>query len=161
MNYTLEPEHSQLLAIQGHEPFNAEPPSCDLVEFAITPEDLVYCRNHGPVRQFDEDQYSLTIRGGSNGEVKLSMNDLRNSFSTTSIVAVLQVRIYLSCLGNIFSIYLVCRLKEEGDGGYQESEWSSLVRRCNRKLSMGRRTTIGTPQACGNTITPGRLACLL
>lgn len=93
MDYTCEPEHSQLLLIQGKEPFNAEPSSSALVEFAITPEDLVYCRNHGPVRQFDEDEYLLTIRGGSNGEVKLNMNDLRTLFSITRIVAVLQVRI--------------------------------------------------------------------
>jgi len=91
MDYTREPEHSQLLAIQEKEPFNAEPLSSALVEFPLTPEDLVYCRNHGPVRQFDEDDYSLTIRGGSNGEVKLTMNDLRTLFPVTCIVAVLQV----------------------------------------------------------------------
>lgn len=96
MDYTCEPQHSHLLVTQEQEPFNAEPPSSALVEFAITPEDLVYCRNHGPVRQFDEDEYSLTIKGGSNGDVELNMNDLRTSFSTTRIVAVLQVRIYLS-----------------------------------------------------------------
>lgn len=91
MDYACEPEHSPLLFIQEQEPFNAEPSSSALVEFAITPEDLVYCRNHGPVRQFDEDEYSLTIRGGSNGEIKLSLNDLRTLFPTTWIVAVLQV----------------------------------------------------------------------
>ena len=97
MDYTYEPDHSQLLSIQEKEPFNAEPPSSALVEFPITPEDLVYCRNHGPVRQFDEDDYSLTIRGGKNGQVKLSMNDLRTLFPMTSIVAVLQVRLtYIS-----------------------------------------------------------------
>jgi sulfite oxidase len=92
MDYTCEPEHSQLLTIQGKEPFNAEPSSSALVEFPITPEDLVYCRNHGPVRHFDEDDYSLTIQGGSSGKVKLAMNDLRTLFPITSIVAVLQVR---------------------------------------------------------------------
>lgn len=97
MDYTCEPDHSQLLAIQEKEPFNAEPSSSALVEFPITPEDLVYCRNHGPVRQFDEDDYSLTIRGGKNGQVKLRMNDLRTLFPMTSIVAVLQVRLtYIS-----------------------------------------------------------------
>ncbi|KAF8150560.1 Oxidoreductase, molybdopterin-binding domain-containing protein [Crassisporium funariophilum] len=90
MDYTCEPEHSSLLSIQEKEPFNAEPPASSLVEFTLTPEDLVYCRNHGPVRQIDEDDYTLTIQGGSNGEFKISMRELKASYPISRTVAVLQ-----------------------------------------------------------------------
>ncbi|KAJ7773044.1 hypothetical protein B0H16DRAFT_1304901 [Mycena metata] len=47
MNCTDEPLHYALLTTQGTEPFNAEALAAALVEFKQTPEDLVYCRNHG------------------------------------------------------------------------------------------------------------------
>ncbi|KDR76401.1 hypothetical protein GALMADRAFT_226095 [Galerina marginata CBS 339.88] len=90
MDYSSEPEHSPLLDIQGVQPFNAEPSAAALVEFPLTPDDLVYCRNHGPVREFNESQYSIVIKGGSKGEYRLSLNDLKTQFSATHIVAVLQ-----------------------------------------------------------------------
>ncbi|KAF8807084.1 molybdopterin binding oxidoreductase [Phlegmacium glaucopus] len=126
MDYTCEPEHSQLLSIQEKEPFNAEPPSSALVEFPITPEDLVYCRNHGPVRQFDEDNYSLTIRGGSIGEVKLTMNDLRTLFPMASIVAVLQVRLRRKEMGVIKKVHGV----PWSDGVIANCRWGG-VRLCD------------------------------
>ena len=40
--YNLEPEHSPLVSrVQSQRPFNAEPCVSDLVEFALTPEELV------------------------------------------------------------------------------------------------------------------------
>ena len=53
MDYSNEVPHSELLLVRGKEPFNAEPKASALVEFAITPDDLVYCRNHGPVEDLD------------------------------------------------------------------------------------------------------------
>jgi sulfite oxidase len=91
MDYSLEPPHSEHLVIQAKEPFNAEAPTEALVEFAITPEDLVYCRNHGPVREFIEDEYTVTVKGKGN-EVKLTMAEITSLFPKASVVATLQVR---------------------------------------------------------------------
>lgn len=94
MDYCNEPEHSELLVVQAQEPFNAEPLSAALVEFQLTPEELVYCRNHGPVREFSEDEYTLTIKGMVKKEVSLSMRDIKSMFLQTRVVAALQ------CAGN-------------------------------------------------------------
>ncbi len=68
MDYTAEPTHSDRLDIQQAQPFNAEPSAADLVEFSLTPEELVYCRNHGPVLHFDEETYFVTFKGGEKGD---------------------------------------------------------------------------------------------
>ncbi|KAF8876735.1 Oxidoreductase, molybdopterin-binding domain-containing protein [Infundibulicybe gibba] len=70
----LRPPHSELLVVQGAQPCNAEPLASALVEFNLTPEDLVYCRNHGPVREFDEDSYNLTIRTGDGKDFQCAGN---------------------------------------------------------------------------------------
>ena len=46
MDFTHEVEHPAALLVRGAQPFNAEPPAAALVEFGVTPEELVYCRNH-------------------------------------------------------------------------------------------------------------------
>ncbi|KAF9267649.1 molybdopterin binding oxidoreductase [Marasmius fiardii PR-910] len=93
MDYTNEPPHSQSLIVQSQEPFNAEPPASDLVEFKVTPEELVYCRNHGPVREFNEEKYTVTFNGAVATETKFSVSDLKK-FPKASVTAVLQ------CAGN-------------------------------------------------------------
>lgn len=92
MDYSCEPPHSELLNIQGNEPFNAEPPASALVEFNLTPEDLVYCRNHGPVREFEEDTYPFTVKGGVNQELNMTVKELKSNFTKVEVVAALQVR---------------------------------------------------------------------
>ena len=89
MDYSQEPPHSEHLVVQAKEPFNAEAPVATLVEFALTPEDLVYARNHGPVREFEEDGYAVAINGGGK-TVKLTMSKIK-SLPKTRIVAALQV----------------------------------------------------------------------
>lgn len=89
MDYSAEPPHSELLIVQGSQPFNAEAPTSALVEFNLTPEDLVYCRNHGPVREFDEETYSLIIKGDR--ELELTIPELRSTFPIVQVVAALQV----------------------------------------------------------------------
>jgi len=91
MDYSAEPQHSPLLYVRGIQPLNAEPSAASLVEFSITPENLVYCRNHGPVRQFDEDSYNILIKGTPKGEVTLTLRDLKSNFPITRVVATLQV----------------------------------------------------------------------
>lgn len=89
MDYSNEPPHSPLLDIQEKRPFNAEPSAAALVEFPLTPEDLVYCRNHGPVREFD-DTYQLTVKTDKNEDIKFSVSQLTTLFPKAQIVAVLQ-----------------------------------------------------------------------
>ena len=92
MDYTNEVPHSDLLSIKGQQPFNAEPDVSALVEFKLTPEDLIYCRNHGPVLEFSENLYTVTVNGAVINTLKLSMRDLREKFEKFEVVAALQVR---------------------------------------------------------------------
>jgi sulfite oxidase len=91
MNYRDEPPHSEQLFIKGKEPFNAEPEVSALVEFKYTPEDLVYCRNHGPVKELGEDEHVVTVNGLVDTPLKLSIRDLRTQFLKAQVVAALQV----------------------------------------------------------------------
>ncbi|KAI0805942.1 molybdopterin binding oxidoreductase [Irpex lacteus] len=93
MDYSHEVPHSQLLVVRGKEPFNAEPRASALVEFSITPDDLVYCRNHGPVEDLDRETYILTIKS-SRGDRRYTMHELESKFQKHEVVAALQ------CAGN-------------------------------------------------------------
>jgi len=95
MDYSDEPPHSKLLVVKGKEPFNAEPEASALVQFKYTPEDLVYCRNHGPVRELEEDKYTVTVNGAVDTPLKLTMRDLRAQFQKVRVVAALQVSLSL------------------------------------------------------------------
>lgn len=138
MDYTSEPQHSALLNIQDSQPFNAEPSASDLVEFALTPEDLVYCRNHGPVREFDETSYSLTIRGGSKGEVVIPFNDLKTNFTVAHVVAALQVSCIVCPSRNVCFdervLHAVCRDTSERNGSDETRSRRSVVRRRDCQL---------------------------
>lgn len=91
MDYSTERPHSDILTVQGAQPFNAEPPVASLVEFTLTPEDLVYCRNHGPVRDFNEETYSISIKGGVDQELNFTIPQLKATFPMVQVVAALQV----------------------------------------------------------------------
>lgn len=91
MDYSSEPAHSPHLIVRGMEPFNAEPPADALVRFQRTPGELVYCRNHGPVKEFDEDKYRVNVTGGVRNPLQLSVHDLRTKYPKVEVVAALQV----------------------------------------------------------------------
>ena len=91
MDYSREVEHSRHLIVRGKEPFNAEPKTSALVEFKVTPDDLVYCRNHGPVEEVDEETFRLAIHGVQDGRILISMDDLKTKFERVEVVAALQV----------------------------------------------------------------------
>lgn len=90
MDYSREVPHSQLLIVRGHEPFNAEPKASALVEFPITPDDLVYCRNHGPVEDLDRHSYVMTIKT-DHADVRYTIHDFETKFQKHEVVAALQV----------------------------------------------------------------------
>ncbi|KAF8622583.1 hypothetical protein AX15_006927 [Amanita polypyramis BW_CC] len=94
MNYTKDLSHSELLTVRSSRPFNAEPPVSVLVEYNITPEDLVYCRNHSSVPQLSERDYTLSLTAAGPTNLKFTVEDLKILFPKTHVVAVLQ------CAGN-------------------------------------------------------------
>lgn len=124
MDYSCEPERSPLLVVRSKEPFNAEPTPAALVEYPLTPEDLIYCRNHGPVREFDPDTYSMTFRV-TGKEVKLSLNDLKSLFPKVETVALLQVRWYSQSIAQDL-ILLVRGNSAQGDGCHQTRSRGTL-----------------------------------
>ena len=94
MDHINEPPHSELLTIRSSRPFNAEPPVSVLVEYNITPEDLVYCRNHSPVLQFSEREYTLSLTGAGPTDLKFTIEDLKTLYPKTHVVAALQVWVF-------------------------------------------------------------------
>ena len=90
MDYSDEVPHSDHLVVQGTEPFNAEPTAAALVEFPITPDELVYCRNHGPVLDLDESTYTINVHG-LQGSRAFTLEELRGSFPRVEVVSALQV----------------------------------------------------------------------
>ncbi|CDO71801.1 hypothetical protein BN946_scf184939.g25 [Trametes cinnabarina] len=93
MDYSDEVSHSDLLIVRAEQPFNAEPTAAALVEFPITPEDLIYCRNHGPVLEYDDETSTLQVDGVRGSRI-FTMKELREEFPRVEVVAALQ------CAGN-------------------------------------------------------------
>lgn len=91
MDYSREVPHSDLLLVRGPQPFNAEPKASALVQFQLTPDELIYCRNHGPVEDLDPDTYILSVEDTPNGTMRFTMRDLESMFPKHQVVAALQV----------------------------------------------------------------------
>ena len=98
MDYTNEPPRSEILITRSLQPFNAEPPVSVLVEYQITPEDLVYCRNHSPVPQLDDREFTLSFSDLGAIDLKFTVQDLKTLFPKTQVVAALQVRTLLTLI---------------------------------------------------------------
>ena len=92
LDFSNEPkDRPKTFRIHQFEPFNAEPE--DLTEFInhhITPTHLAYGRNHGPIPDIKEEEYTLMVNGLVNNPLKLTLPDLKN-MPKTVVVAALQV----------------------------------------------------------------------
>lgn len=75
-------------------PHNAEPPLELLRENFITPRELFYVRNHGPVPEIDAQKFRLGVNGMVERELELSLDTLLNDFPKRTVMATLQ------CAGN-------------------------------------------------------------
>ncbi|OMO85348.1 hypothetical protein CCACVL1_10241 [Corchorus capsularis] len=76
------------------EPFNAEPPRSALVSSYVTPVDLFYKRNHGPIPVVDDiERYCVDLVGLIETPKKLYMKDIR-ALPKYNVTATLQ------CAGN-------------------------------------------------------------
>ncbi|KDP46286.1 hypothetical protein JCGZ_10126 [Jatropha curcas] len=76
-DYAQEPPRHPSLKINSKQPFNAEPPRSALVSSYVTPVDLFYKRNHGPIPIVDDiERYSVTISGLIDRPRELFMKDI-------------------------------------------------------------------------------------
>ena len=93
-DYSIEPPRHPCLQINAKEPFNAEPPRSALVSSYVTPVDLFYKRNHGPIPVVDDiERYCVDISGLIETPKKLYMRDVR-MLPKYNVTATLQ------CAGN-------------------------------------------------------------
>ena len=82
------------LVVHSAEPLNAEPPMARLVQSFVTPQHDLYIRSHGGVPQIDAETHRLSITGLVEHALEFSLSELRERFSTRTVVASLQ------CAGN-------------------------------------------------------------
>jgi sulfite oxidase len=82
------------LVVWSEEPLNAETPLDLIGESEITPNELFFVRNHGPIPEVDPTAYRLTVRGLVAEPLTLSLEDLRQRFEHVTLDAA------LSCAGN-------------------------------------------------------------
>ncbi|KAJ8750292.1 hypothetical protein K2173_014207 [Erythroxylum novogranatense] len=93
-DYSEEPPRHPSLQINSKQPFNAEPPRSALIGSYLTPVDLFYKRNHGPIPVVDDiERYSVSIRGLIDNPRELFMRDIR-MLPKYNVTAILQ------CAGN-------------------------------------------------------------
>ncbi|KAJ7974800.1 sulfite oxidase [Quillaja saponaria] len=93
-DYSREPPRHPCLQINAKEPFNAEPPRSALISSYVTPADLFYKRNHGPIPIVDDiERYCISISGLLENPKKLFMKDIRK-LPKYDVTATLQ------CAGN-------------------------------------------------------------
>ncbi|GMI68334.1 sulfite oxidase [Hibiscus trionum] len=93
-DYSQEPPRHPCLQINAKEPFNAEPPRSALVSSYVTPVELFYKRNHGPIPVVDDiERYCVDISGLIETPKKVYMRDVR-MLPKYNVTATLQ------CAGN-------------------------------------------------------------
>ncbi|KAL3292791.1 nitrate reductase [Colletotrichum asianum] len=86
------PRSPELIRLTGKHPLNAEPQLTKLFDAGlITPNELHYVRNHGPVPRLLWEFHTLDVE---NGRLVLTMDQLKNNFDTVNIP------VYLACDGN-------------------------------------------------------------
>ncbi|GAA0151001.1 reductase [Lithospermum erythrorhizon] len=93
-DYSEEPPRHPCLKINAKEPFNAEPPRSNLISSYVTPVDLFYKRNHGPIPVVEDiESYSVSVTALQGNTRALFIKDIRKLQKHT-VVATLQ------CAGN-------------------------------------------------------------
>jgi sulfite oxidase len=87
------PKHPEFI-VHTDTPFNGEPPAARLREHFITPRELFYVRNHGPIPLVDPSSYGLTVDGMVERPLELSLDRIMNDFPRRTVMATLE------CAGN-------------------------------------------------------------
>jgi DMSO/TMAO reductase YedYZ molybdopterin-dependent catalytic subunit/glyoxylase-like metal-dependent hydrolase (beta-lactamase superfamily II) len=112
------------LAVWSVEPLNAETPLAALSESIVTPTELFFVRNHGPVPEVDAASYRLTVGGLVREPLGLSLADLKERFERVTVHAALM------CAGNRRSeLAAVAPLPGEvpwGAGAIGNASWTGV-----------------------------------
>ncbi|BBY29117.1 sulfite oxidase [Mycolicibacterium sediminis] len=80
--------------VQEAVPFNAEAAAAALADEEITPVDVFYARNHGPIPDVAANDWRLVVDGLVDAELDLSLDRLTSEFAEHEVTATLQ------CAGN-------------------------------------------------------------
>ncbi len=116
-------KHEDMI-VRANFPYNAEAPAAMLANEAITPNDLFYARNHGPIPDIAPQQWRLVIDGLVDRPFTLTYDQLVTDFDQHSVVAT------LVCAGNRRAEMLKVRPipgKEPwGHGAISTAEWHGV-----------------------------------
>jgi sulfite oxidase len=128
------------MIVRGDEPYNAESPPAELAGCPLTPIEVFYARNHGPIPQIDPDVWRLQVDGLVDRPATLSLADLRDRFEEREVVATVQ------CAGNRRAGLLAVRpIPGEtpwGSGAISTARWTG-VRLADVLAATGPRTGAG------------------
>ncbi|EPQ54335.1 molybdopterin binding oxidoreductase [Gloeophyllum trabeum ATCC 11539] len=94
MDPSTQSSFSNRLSVLQEQPYNAEPDLVALVAQPYTPDELIYCRNHSPVKCLEADTFTLSVRGLVQNALQFRLDDLKRIFPRVEVVAALQ------CAGN-------------------------------------------------------------
>ena len=86
-------KHPETIVWQ-REPFNAETPPHELAAHALTPADLFYVRNHGPVPAIEPAEHEVVVDGLVERPLRLGVDELLGCGASATVAATLQ------CAGN-------------------------------------------------------------
>ena len=111
--------------VHSEEPFNAEPARAALAEHALTPLDVFYSRNHGPIPDVDPEDWRLTVDGRVDRSLRLSLGDLQERFPRREVVATLQ------CAGNrrlgLLAVRAIPGETPRGPGATSTARWAGVA----------------------------------
>lgn len=132
--FALDPIRDAQLLVRSLKPFNAETPSDLLTASYLTPQDVLFTRNHLPVPKIDADTYSLSIDGeGLHSQLTLEHLQDTSRFKQHSVVSAIQ------CAGNrrgAMSRSKPSRGLDWGPGAIGNGEWGGVLLR-DVLLSLG------------------------
>ena len=91
----LKPYHKHPeFIVQSEQPFNGNAPLGYLCQQFMTPTELFFARNHGPIPLVDPDHYCLRVEGLVEKPLELSLAAIQHDFERIELMATLQ------CAGN-------------------------------------------------------------
>jgi sulfite oxidase len=115
---------SSATIVHSRSPFNAEACRSALARDEITPLEVFYCRNHGPIPDISTDEWQLTVDGLVTKPLRLTFEELRTAFRPHTVVATLQ------CAGNrraaFNEIRAIAGEDPWGSGATSTAEWRGV-----------------------------------
>jgi len=113
------------MVVHGTDPYNAEPAPHALASGHLTPVDMFYTRNHGPVPDLDPETWRLRVDGLVATPLELTRKALQEDFEQRTVTATLQ------CAGNRRAdLNLVRRVPGEdlwGPGATSTATWTGAA----------------------------------